>query len=230
MQHSEQVQAASATAGRTALVAGATGLVGREVLAALLADKRYAAIHSIGRRTLPLQHAKLRQTVVNFATLGALPRVDDVFICLGTTIKVAGSQAAFQAIDRDAVVAVARAARSQGAGGLGVVSAMGADAHSRIFYNRTKGEMEEALQALGFERLLIARPSMLAGQREALEQPLRRGEQVALHITRWLKPLIPADYRSIAVADVAQALVKNLASMPAGVQCMLSGEMQGASA
>lgn len=215
---------------RVALVAGATGLVGREVLAALLADKRYAQVHSIGRRRLPQQHAKLSQQVVNFAALGKLPQVDDVYIALGTTIKTAGSRAAFRAVDYEAVIATAIAAHAAGAQRIGVVSAMGADAHSRIFYNRVKGEMEDGLETIGFPSVVIARPSMLAGNREALEQAVRGGEQLALNVTRWFKPLIPANYRSIQARDVACALVHAMATTGPGVFRLLSGEMQGASA
>ena len=208
------------------MVAGATGLVGREILAALLADKTYTSVHCVGRRTLPLQHPKLVQHVVDFKALPALPRVDDCFIALGTTIKVAGSQAAFRAVDFDAVVALARAAHAQGATKLGVISAMGADARSPVFYNRVKGEMEAALASLGFDSLVIARPSMLAGHREALDQPVRNGERIALVVTRWLKPLIPANYRSIQAGDVARALVHAVKASAPGVQRLLSGAMQ----
>jgi uncharacterized protein YbjT (DUF2867 family) len=209
-----------------AMVAGATGLVGREVLAALLADKRYATVHSVGRRELPQQHARLVQHMLDFKALPVLPAVDEVFIALGTTIKVAGSQAAFRAVDFEAVVSIARAARARGAKKLGVVSAMGADASSAIFYNRVKGEMEEALAQIGYDSLVIARPSMLAGQREELGQAVRTGERIALSLSTWLKPLIPANYRSIQARDVARALVEAVQTRPPGVHRLLSGSMQ----
>jgi uncharacterized protein YbjT (DUF2867 family) len=203
--------------------------VGREVLAALLADKHTSAVHSLGRRTLPLTHPKLTQHIVDFAALPELPRTDDVFICLGTTIKVAGSQQAFRAVDYEAVVAVAHAAIAQGATKLGVVSAMGADAKSGIFYNRTKGEMEAAVSALGYQSVSIAQPSMLAGNRASLDQPVRKGELWALNMSRWLGPLIPANYRSILVTDVAAGLVRAVKAGRPGVQRLLSGQLQGAS-
>ena len=160
---------------RSVLIAGASGLVGREILQGLLADDSVAAVHSLGRRELPLQHPKLTQHRVDFSkALPALPRVGEAFVALGTTIKVAGSQEAFRAVDFDAVLAVAKAAKAAGATRLGVVSAMGADPQSRIFYNRVKGEMEAALSALGFDTLVIARPSFLVGDREALGQPAAR--------------------------------------------------------
>jgi uncharacterized protein YbjT (DUF2867 family) len=212
-----------------ALVAGATGLVGQAVLAALLADKHYRAVHTVGRRAPALQHPKLTHHIVDFAALPELPRADDVFICLGTTIKVAGSQAAFRAVDYEAVVALARAALAGGATKLGVVSAMGADAKSRVFYSRTKGEMEAALVSMGYPSLSIAQPSMLAGVRAVLNQPVRSGEVWALHISRWLKPLIPANYRSVKSADVAAGLVRAVKAGQPGVQRIVSGALQGAS-
>ena len=215
---------------RVAMVAGATGLVGREILAALLADKTYTTVHSAGRRKIDLQHPKLVQHVVDFAKLKGLPPVDDVFIALGTTIKVAGSQAAFRAVDFDAVVTLARAARARGATQLGVVSARGASAKSPVFYNRVKGEMEAAVSTLGYASVSIAQPSMLAGDRAALDQPLRSGEGLALSVSRWLKPLIPANYRSVQAADVAAGLLRAVRAGQPGVTRVLSGALQGAAA
>jgi uncharacterized protein YbjT (DUF2867 family) len=197
----------TAVPGRVVLIAGASGLVGQEILQGLLSDRSVGAVHSLGRRELPVQHPKLAQHQVDFKALPALPRVDEAFVALGTTIKVAGSQEAFRAVDYDAVVALAKAAKAAGASRLGVVSAMGANPRSNVFYSRVKGEMEDALSALGFETLVIVRPSLLAGDREALGQPLRSGEKIGLSVTRWLGPLIPANYRSIDVKAVARALL-----------------------
>jgi uncharacterized protein YbjT (DUF2867 family) len=183
--------------GRVVLVAGASGLVGREIVTALLADRMVKAVHCVGRRPLSLKHPKLHHHVVDFAALPALPKLDECFIALGTTIKVAGSQAAFRAIDLDAVVAVAKAAQSAGATKFGVVSAMGANPQSRVFYNRIKGEMELALTNLGLKSLVIARPSLLDGDRTLLSQPVRGGEGIGLWLTRRLRPLIPSNYRAI---------------------------------
>lgn len=209
----------------TLLVAGASGLVGREVLQGLLADDSVAAIHTLGRRELPLRHPKLTQHIVDFRALPALPRVDEVFIALGTTIKVAGSQEAFRAVDFDAVVAVAKAAKAAGAIRLGVVSAMGASARSSVFYNRVKGEMENALSSLGFDTLVFARPSLLIGDRAALGQPVRGGEEMGEKVARWLGPLIPANYRPISVRAVARALVHAVRETK-GRRVILSGELQ----
>lgn len=210
---------------RTALLAGATGLVGREILHGLLADPTVASVHVLARRPFAASHPKLTVVVVDFTALPALPACDEAYLALGTTIKVAGSQPAFRAVDFDASLAVAVAAQVAGARRLGLVSAMGADPRSRIFYNRVKGELEEAVGALGYAGVVIARPSVLAGERASLGQPPRRGEQLALKVSRWLKPLIPADYRSIAAADVARALLRSV-PLAQGVQVLPSGRMQ----
>ena len=163
---------------------------------------------------------------VDFSALPVLPQVDDVYIALGTTMAAAGSQHAFRAIDHGAVLAPARAARRAGATRCGVVSAMGADPQSRIFYSRVKGEMERDLQALGFSTLVIARPSVLAGDRHALHQAPRRGEALSLAVLQWLRPLIPANYRPVAARDVARALVHAVRHGPAGVQVLAGRALQ----
>jgi uncharacterized protein YbjT (DUF2867 family) len=219
---------------RSVLIAGASGLVGWQILKELLADDSVAAVHSLGRRELDIAHPKLTQHRVDFSkatstgsgqALPALPRVGEAFVALGTTIKVAGSQEAFRAVDYDAVVAVAQAAKAAGAKRLGVVSAMGADKRSGIFYNRVKGEMEEALSAIGFDTLVIARPSFLAGDREALGQPLRGGEKLAMNVSRMLAPLIPDNYKSIDAAAVARALL-DAVPRASGKHILLSGAMR----
>ncbi|MBU1816451.1 MAG: nucleoside-diphosphate sugar epimerase [Gammaproteobacteria bacterium] len=231
---------------RVVLVAGATGLVGQAVLAALLAADSSApkattnpasakmapegalapevhALHAQGRRVPVITHPRLHLHAVDFAALAAnphipaLPRVDDVIITLGTTIAVAGSQQAFRAVDHDAVLTTARAARAAGATRCGVVTAMGANARSRIFYNRVKGEVEKALQEMGFATLVIARPSLLLGERQTRGQPARPAESLSIKAFQWLAPVIPANYRARPGADVARALVR----------AVLAGQTQG---
>ena len=213
--------------GRVALLAGATGLVGQAILALLLADARYSTVHVVGRRAPNVQHPKLvvhiSASLINWASPVA---VDDVFIALGTTIKVAGSKAAFKALDFDAVLALATQAKALGATRLAVVSAMGASAQSAVFYNQVKGEMETAVNQLGFQTVVIARPSLLAGDRGALKQPERIAEKLSLVAFKWLKPLIPANYQAINASDVAAAMLKTLGSACAGKQVLLSGDMQ----
>jgi uncharacterized protein YbjT (DUF2867 family) len=212
---------------RSVLLAGATGLVGREILRGLVADDSVANVYVLGRRPPADSHPKIQFFATDFAQpLPKIPPVDECYIALGTTIKVAGSQQAFRAVDHDAVVHVAAAAKAAGARRAGVVSAMGASAGSTVFYSRVKGEMEDALGAMGFDTLVIARPSMLAGDREALGQPVRPGEGLALKVSSKLGWLIPRNYRSISVASVAKALLRNVASAK-GRRVILSGEMQG---
>ncbi|MFT3816776.1 MAG: nucleoside-diphosphate sugar epimerase [Rubrivivax sp.] len=210
---------------RRVLIAGATGLIGRELLDGLLADRTVAEVYSLGRRRPAERHPKLHARQVDFGALPALPPIDEVYLALGTTIKAAGSQAAFRALDFDANLAVARAALAAGARRAGLVSAMGASAASTVFYSRVKGELEDALAALGFDALVIARPSLLVGDRASLGQPERRGEHIGLALSRALGPLVPAAYRPIQAARVARAL---LARVPAasGVQVLSSVQMQ----
>lgn len=207
-------------------MAGATGLVGRAVLARLLADKSYEAVHCVGRRAPAQQGPGLVLHLVDSFNNFAAPPVDDVFIALGTTIKVAGSREAFRAVDLDAVVALARAGRAAGATRLGVISAMGADSHSTVFYNRVKGEMEAAVANLGFATVVIARPSLLTGDRASLNQAKRPGEQWALRAAQWLSPLIPANLRPIDAGQVARALVSTLQTAGPGRHVLLSGDLR----
>jgi uncharacterized protein YbjT (DUF2867 family) len=210
---------------RSVLLAGATGLVGAELLRALLADDSVTHVLAIGRRAPKSRHPKVDFQAVDFSAMPSLPPADECYIALGTTIKAAGSQAAFRAIDFDAVVNVARAAKAAGAKRIGVVSAMGADPRSNVFYSRVKGEMENALASLDFDTLAIARPSMLTGDRSAVGQPARRGEQIALRLSRKLAWVIPANYRSITAASVARGLLHGVAQSN-GQRVMLSGELR----
>jgi uncharacterized protein YbjT (DUF2867 family) len=211
---------------KVALLAGAGGLVGRELLQLVRASPHYSVVHSLLRRagSAPAD-GKVRELVVSFDDLPSLPACDDVFIALGTTIKVAGSEAAFRRVDHDYVVAVARAGRKAGATRLGIVSALGADAQSRVFYNRVKGEMQEAVGTLGYESVVIAQPSLLVGDREALGQPTRRGEVWAQRLLGPIAGLIPAGIRPVRAHDVAAALLMATLRGAPGVSVVSSREM-----
>jgi len=216
-------------AARTALLAGATGLVGRALLSMLLAARQYSSVHIMVRRALPdiKANAKLEVHQVDFALLpDAFPRVDDVFITLGTTIKVAGSEAAFRKVDFDFVVNTAKAARAAGASRLAVVSALGADPGSRVFYNRVKGEMEAAIVQLGYESVVIAHPSLLLGDRAALGQPQRSGEAWAARLLEPLGWIVPRGVRPIPARTVASALLVAILAAKPGVQVLKSRAMQ----
>lgn len=193
-----------------ALLAGASGLVGGFLLRQLLASPEYDGVIALVRRPLELAHPKLTQVTADFAALDKVTaglRCDDAFCCLGTTIKQAGSPAAFRAVDHAAVLAFAWAARRNGAGRFFVVSALGADARSRIFYNRVKGETEEALEVLGFKTLAIFRPSLLLGPRVET----RRGERIGAAVLWLADPLLLGPlrpYRAIRAEVVARAMLR----------------------
>lgn len=195
---------------RKVLLAGATGLVGGLMLQALLADPTVSEVHALSRRPLRVRDPRLQVHIVDFARLPALPQVDEVYLALGTTIKVAGSQAAFRAVDLEANLAVAKAAFAAGARRIGLVSAVGANAKSATFYNRVKGELEEALKAMELTTLVIAQPSLLLDYRNGLQQPTRIGELIMIPIGKLIAPLLPGAYRPVRARAVAQSLVKTV--------------------
>ena len=201
------------------LLAGATGLVGRELLNQLSASADYDVVHVLLRRAAPglATTPKVVPHVVSFDALPPLPAVDDVYIALGTTIKVAGSKEAFRKVDHDYVVAVARAARVSGARRLGIVSALGADSNSSVFYNRVKGEMQHAVAELGYDSVVVAQPSLLIGDRESLGQPSRTGEVWARRLLEPIAGLVPARIRPVRASAVAAALIRAVSVAPAGV-------------
>ena len=206
-----------------ALLAGATGLVGREIARQWTGPQ---PLHLLVRRPVAAAHPAHRVHVVDFAALPPLPRSEWAFCTLGTTIKVAGSPAAFRAVDFDAVLAFARAAVQAGVTHLAVVSALGADVRSRNFYSRTKGEAEAELQRVGLRHLVIARPSLLAGDRASLAQAHRRGEAFALALTRPLARWIPKAWRPIEAATVARAMRRALERAAPGVTVLDSAALQ----
>jgi uncharacterized protein YbjT (DUF2867 family) len=195
---------------RTVLLAGATGLVGGLILQALLTDEAVSTVHALSRRPMSLRHPKLQVHIVDFASLPALPPAEEVYLSLGTTIRVAGSQAAFRAVDLEANLAVARAAFAAGVRRVGLVSAAGANARSSVFYNRVKGELEDGLKAMDLSALVIAQPSLLLDYRDGLQQPPRLGERIAIPFARLLAPLLPGVFRPVRARAVAQALVKTV--------------------
>ncbi|MFO1339271.1 MAG: NAD(P)H-binding protein [Burkholderiaceae bacterium] len=221
---------------RRLLLAGATGLVGRAVLAELAARAAAGAargpVLALLRRPPDVALQAALRAAGAEAVVAAdlthpppLPPADDALIALGTTIAVAGSQAAFRAVDHDAVLAVAQAARQAGARRLAVVSALGANAGSAVFYNRVKGEMERDVAALGFDSLAIAQPSLLAGDRESLDQPPRAAERWTLRLLKPVQGLLPASVRPIEAATVARALLRALDEGQPGRRVLPSAEL-----
>ena len=191
---------------KSVALAGATGLVGGEALRMLLADAAFSRVVALVRRPLEgpvANEAKLEQHVVDFAKLSkhhALFDVDAVISALGTTIKVAGSQEAFRRVDYDYPLALARLGAAEGAKQFLLVSALGASAKSPVFYNRVKGELEDAVLALDYASVTIVRPSLLLGDR----QEFRFGEELAKRFGF----LAPGKYKPVEARAVAAALVQ----------------------
>jgi uncharacterized protein YbjT (DUF2867 family) len=215
---------------KTALLAGATGLIGSQLLPLLLESERYSKVVVVGRRALPLTHPKLVQVVTE---LDHLERVrlqliaDDVFCCLGTTMRQAGSKEAFYKVDFLYVVTFAALAAGNFASQLMVVSSLGADAEATIYYNRVKGEMEEAVKRAPFRAIHIFRPSLLLGARA---QP-RVGERLGAGLLRVLRPLLVGPlrtYRPIAAATVARAMLRAAEEDGGGIRVHESAEIAAA--
>ena len=213
---------------RTALIAGATGLVGAELLDLLLADPEVAHAHSVVRRPSGRTDQALVEQVVDFGNLAAVALeapIDEAYCCLGTTMRAAGSREAFRRVDYELVVAFARLALRLGAASLTVISSLGADPSSRSFYLRTKGEAERELIALGLPSLGIVRPSLLLGQRRELRIGERAGE-VALRIASPLLAGSLARYRPVHARTVARAMVGLGRRGQPGVRVLESDELQ----
>ena len=201
------------------LLAGASGLTGEHLLDRLLNEPTVTRVLAPSRKPLA-EHPRLENPVGEPAVF--LPqlsgRVDIAFCCLGTTIKKAGSEGAFRAVDLDMVVAFAKRARDLGARHLIVISAIGADPKSSVFYNRVKGEMELALRAQDWPQLTIVRPSLLLGER--LEP--RLAEQLAGPLSR----LIPGKYHGIEVCELARAMWRLALEEQDGVRVVESDELR----
>jgi uncharacterized protein YbjT (DUF2867 family) len=205
--------------GRTAILLGATGLVGGHCLKLLLEHDAYNHVISLGRRKAGREDEKLEEHLIDFEQLDDYAQFfqgDDLFCCLGTTIKKAGSQAAFRQIDFTYVKESARVASAKGVGQFLLVSALGASPGSSIFYNRTKGEVEEAVAKLPFRGVQIFRPSLLLGKRTEA----RAGERVAEKTLKLFSFLLVGSlrkYRAVQAGAVAGAMIKVALEQPAGV-------------
>ena len=194
---------------RTAVVLGASGLVGSDCLRLLLADESYERVHALVRRPLTIEHPKLSQHQVRFDQLDAPApywSADAVFCALGTTIKKAGSQEAFRVVDHDYPLAAGCSAATAGAGVFLLISSLGAGEHSRNFYLRVKGETERDLSMAGLRSLVILRPSLILGER-AEHRP---GESLAAIMMKPLSPLFRGPllrYRPIPSEVIARTMV-----------------------
>jgi uncharacterized protein YbjT (DUF2867 family) len=203
------------------LLVGATGVVGQQVLRQALANSRVTGLVAPTRR--PLAPApRLDNPLVDFERLPAHApwwKADAVICTLGTTMALAGSREAFRRVDHDYPLAVARLARAAGTRAFALTTALGANAGSRVFYNRVKGEVEAAIAALGYPSLTLVRPSLIDG---GSRPDSRRGEGVGLRVARMFRPVIPARYRAVTAAAVARTLLAAAMAQDPGVHVVES--------
>jgi len=209
---------------RAAVLAGATGLVGRQLLELLLQDNYYRQVIALSRVPLAISHPKLSTIILQAGEWQKLDHLeaDDIFCCLGTTIRQAKTKEAFKQIDYEYPVVLARATVKNGAEQFLLVSSLGAHAGSRIFYNRVKGETERAVSNTGFQSVHILRPSLLLGERK--EQ--RSGEDAAKWFYKIFGFVIPQRYQAIDSAKVARAMAALAKEQKPGIHIHESDEIQ----
>lgn len=192
---------------KSIIVAGATGMVGKEVVAQLSKDNSYTDVYVLVRRKTAEPDRKIHELLVDYDTLSELPRADSLVICLGTTRKKAGSKEAFRKVDFDYVVSLGQLAKKAGVQKVIVVSSIGANSKSSNFYLKTKGEMEDMLISMNFKHLCIVRPSLLLGNRTEF----RMGETIAKWVQWLLGPFylgILLNYKPVKAEKVAETIIK----------------------
>lgn len=196
-------------AGKTAILIGATGLIGGHCLRMLLESPYYKKVIAVSRRSVGIKHPKLKSIETSFDHLETAlqgVKADDAYCCLGTTIKQAGTKAEFHKVDHSYALGFAHRMRQNGTSHFLLVSALGARANSLVFYSRVKGLLEKDIQTLGYPRLSIFRPSLLVGQRA--EQ--RAGEALGLRFSAMLDPFLRGPLQrvhSVSGQDVAAAMI-----------------------
>lgn len=213
----------SANVMTTLLIAGATGLVGRIVLARALADPRFTHVTAPTRSALP-SHAKLTNPVVDYESLPPDAdwwRCHAVICALGTTRAKAGSDAAFVRVDHDYPLAIAQAARAHGAQAFALVTAMGANAKSQLLYNRTKGAVEASIAALDFPSYTIVRPGLIGGDRDEF----RAVERASSLLLGALAPLLPRAWRISPAQNIASALIEAAVAAKPGRHVIASDQL-----
>lgn len=194
---------------KTAVIAGASGLIGKQLMYKLLESAFYQKVIVLVRRELPLKHPKIEQLIVDFDNLAYYQeqlKGDDFFCCLGTTMKKAGNKEAFYKVDFTYCLELAKIALQNKASSFNLVSAIGSDINSSIYYSKVKGELEKALEALHFSQLNIFQPSILIGNRVEF----RLGEKIGIGIAQVISPLMFGGfqkYKPIHVAQVANAML-----------------------
>lgn len=209
---------------KTALIAGSTGLIGSQLLELLLESDQYKKVVAVTRQDLP-EHPKLKQIKIDFDKVNNLAEeveADDVFCCLGTTMKKAGSKENFYQVDFYYPLLLARTSHSRGAKRFLLVSALGANKSARVYYNQVKGEVEEAINGVGFPAFHIFRPSLLLGSRKET----RSGEDAAKFVYQYLGFLIPKRLKAIESIKVARAMLHFASQPEEGVFIHESQELQ----
>ena len=192
---------------KTALIIGSSGLIGTELTKQLVQDERYNRIQVLVRTPLPFKHPKLHQIKYDFNWPDEnLIQGDELYCCLGTTIKKAGSQEAFRKVDFDYIVNTATLALNKGLKKMAVVSSIGAHSESKVFYSKVKGDTENALKKLNFDTLIILRPSLLLGNRAEL----RMAELVGAFFSTAFSFAIPDKYKAIEAKDVATCMIRQM--------------------
>lgn len=210
---------------KVALLAGASGLIGSQLLELLVKHDAYSSVVAISRKPLSVTHPKLNNVVGELSAISTVLqsiKADDVFCCLGTTMRKAKTKEAFRAVDYDAPLALAQVSKQNGACKYLLVSALGANKNSSIFYNQVKGEIEEAVNKIGFDSYHILQPSLLTGPR----QEQRAGEEAAQTFYKIFGFLIPKKYASIESVKVARALIAFAQQTDNGQHIHSSAEMQ----
>ena len=198
----------------TSIIAGSTGLIGGNVIK-VLSNKKQSAI-ALTRRSIPNLPPNITEMIIDFDAFeknGSLPSCNNVFICLGTTIKTAGSKENFRKVDIDYCLSIARKAKESGAETLSLISSIGANSSSKNFYLRTKGELEESIQSLGFSTVNIFRPSFLVGDRSEK----RLAEKIAIKLAKIMDLFLigtASKYRSVKAESLARTMVLRVDSKP----------------
>lgn len=210
---------------RTALILGASGLTGQELLQLLLNDPLYRLVIVYVRKPIEKSHPKLQQQIMDYEKLDSAVQADDVFCCLGTTIKKAGSQQAFRLVDLVYPQKVAELQRAAGSQRFLLISAVGADERSFIFYSKTKGQVERAIMSLDYPCLCIFRPSLIMGNRTER----RTGEKIAMVLAKIIGPLIIGPlkkYQPVSVGSLAKAMQDAAHKCTDGIRFISSDEIK----
>jgi uncharacterized protein YbjT (DUF2867 family) len=196
-----------ASSGHIAIIAGSTGLIGSCLLKQLAQSAKYDQIHSVGRRNPDFSNEKTASHTVGFDALKQyeeIAQADDAFCCLGTTMSKAGSKEAFYQVDFEYVKDFAEYAQKIGCKRFFLISALGADKDSMVYYNKVKGEIEEEVMSMSFETTHIFRPSLLIGEREEV----RVGESLGQKLAQWFDFVIPKKFKAISAEEVVRFIKK----------------------